>query len=143
TITHYLRHMIIPKFNRAKKLLYKIDKLRAISGHMLGAAEVQVPEDDLDNLRAKSEEGTLELEDPQELLGSILLEIFLVLGFLDYTNVTTGLSVLLTIRMGFLGGTIVGVAILVKGHTFPTSANVRHVGFHMWPTILNTLPVVF
>nr|GEY77906.1 hypothetical protein [Tanacetum cinerariifolium] len=89
------------------------------------------PEDDLDNLQAESEEGTLELEDPQELLGSILLETFLDLGFLEYTNVTTGLSVLLTIRMGSLGGTIVGVAILVKGHTFPTSVNVRPVGFHM------------
>nr|GFA78261.1 hypothetical protein [Tanacetum cinerariifolium] len=85
---------------------------------------VQVPEDDLDNLQAKSKEGTLELEDPQELLGSICLETFLVLGFLEYTNVTTGLSVLLTIGMGSLGGTIVGVAILVKGHTFPTSVNI-------------------
>nr|GFB46510.1 hypothetical protein [Tanacetum cinerariifolium] len=56
---------------------------------------------------AKSKEGTLELEDPQELLGSILLGTFLDLGFLEYTNVTTGLSVLLTIGMGFLGGTIV------------------------------------
>nr|GFB61013.1 hypothetical protein [Tanacetum cinerariifolium] len=48
---------------------------------------VQVPEDDLDNLQEKSEEGTLEIEDPQELLGSILLETFLDLGFLDYTNI--------------------------------------------------------
>nr|GEX30685.1 hypothetical protein [Tanacetum cinerariifolium] len=36
---------------------------------MLRVAGVQVPEDDFDNLQAKSEEGTLELEDPQELLG--------------------------------------------------------------------------
>nr|GEZ73830.1 hypothetical protein [Tanacetum cinerariifolium] len=70
---------------------------------------VQVPKDDLDNLQAKSKEGTLELKDPQELLGSILLDTFLDLGFLEYTNVTTGLSVLLTIGMGSLGGTIVGV----------------------------------
>nr|GFB83575.1 hypothetical protein [Tanacetum cinerariifolium] len=48
--------------------------------------QVQVPEDDLDNLQAESEEGTLELEDPRELLGSILLETFLDLGFLEYTN---------------------------------------------------------
>nr|GEZ83965.1 retrovirus-related Pol polyprotein from transposon TNT 1-94 [Tanacetum cinerariifolium] len=88
---------------------------------------VQVPEDDLDNLQAKSKEGTLEREDPQELLGSILLETFLDLGFLEYTNVTTGLSVLLTIGMGSLRGTIVGVAILVKGHIFPTSVNIRPV----------------
>nr|GFC17056.1 hypothetical protein [Tanacetum cinerariifolium] len=123
--------MIIPKFNSAKKLLYKIDELRAISGHMLRAAEVQVPEDDLDNLQVESEEATLELEDPQELLGSILLETFLDLGFLEYTNVTTGLFVLLTIGMGSLRGTIVEVAILVKGHTVPTSINVLFVGFHM------------
>nr|GFD38520.1 hypothetical protein [Tanacetum cinerariifolium]GFD38537.1 hypothetical protein [Tanacetum cinerariifolium] len=51
-------------FNRAKKLLYKIDELRAITGHMLGATGIQVPEDDLDNLQVRSEEGTLELEDP-------------------------------------------------------------------------------
>nr|GFB18223.1 hypothetical protein [Tanacetum cinerariifolium] len=64
---------------------------------------VQVPEDDLDNLQAKSEEGTLELEDPQELLGSILLDSFLDFGFLEYTNVTTGLSVLLTIGIDEVG----------------------------------------
>nr|GFB63898.1 hypothetical protein [Tanacetum cinerariifolium] len=121
--------MIIPKFNRAKKLLYKIDELRAISGHVLGATGVQIPKDDLDNLQVRSEEGTLELEDPQELLGSNLLGTFLLaaLGFLVYTNVTTGLSMLLTIGMGSLGGTIAGVAIIVKGHTFPTSLNVRPV----------------
>nr|GFC46232.1 hypothetical protein [Tanacetum cinerariifolium] len=106
---------------------------RAISGHMLRATGVQVPEDDLDDLHAEREEATLELEDPQELLGSNLLETFLDLGFLEYTNVTTGLSVLLTIGMGSLGGTKVGVAILVKGHTCPTSVNVLPVGFHMCP----------
>nr|GEW44309.1 hypothetical protein [Tanacetum cinerariifolium] len=116
--------MIIPKFNRTKKLLYIIDELRAISGHMLRAIGVQVPEEDLDDLHVESKEATLELEDPQELLGSNLLETFLDLGFLEYTNVTTGLSVLLTIGMGSLGGTIMGVAILVKGHTCPTSVNV-------------------
>nr|GFB95828.1 hypothetical protein [Tanacetum cinerariifolium] len=91
----------------------------------------------------KSKEGTLELEDPQEFLGSILLETFLVLGFLEYTNVTTGLSMLLTIGMGSLEGTIVGVTILVKGHTFTTSVNILPVGFHMWPIDLNNFPVVF
>nr|GEY79813.1 hypothetical protein [Tanacetum cinerariifolium] len=123
---------IIPKFNRAKKLLYKINELRAISGHMLGATGVQVPEDDLDNLHVRIKEGTLELEDPQELLGSNLLGTFLLaaLSFLVYTIVTAGLSMLVTIGMGSLGGTIVGVIILVKGQTFPTSFNVRPVGFH-------------
>nr|GEW62141.1 hypothetical protein [Tanacetum cinerariifolium] len=85
--------------------------------------------------------GTLELEDPQELLGSIFLAtkdlvivelltgtfLLAALIFLEYTNVTTCLSVLLTIGMGSLGGTIVVVAILVKGHKFPTSVNVRPV----------------
>nr|GFC57124.1 hypothetical protein [Tanacetum cinerariifolium] len=104
---------------------------------------VQVPEDDLENMQEKSKEGTLELKDPQELLGSIMLETFLVLGFLEYTNVTTGLFVLLTIGIGSLEGTIVGVAILVKGHTSPTSMNIYPVGFHMWSTDLNTFPVVF
>nr|GFB46914.1 hypothetical protein [Tanacetum cinerariifolium] len=91
--------------------------------------QVQIPKDDLDNLQSVGEEETLEL-DPQDLLGSILLGTFLALGFLVYTNVTTGLSVLLTIGMGSLGGTIVAVEILVKGHTFPTGVKVHPVGFH-------------
>nr|GEZ53796.1 putative Gag-Pol polyprotein [Tanacetum cinerariifolium] len=134
--------MIIPKFNRTKKLLYKIDELRAISGHVLGATGVQIQKDDLNNLQSVIEVETLKL-DPQDLLGSILLGTFLALGFLVYTNVTTGFFVLLTIGMGSLGGTIVAVAILVKGHTFPTNVKVRPVGFHLYPTILNTLPVDF
>nr|GFC83093.1 hypothetical protein [Tanacetum cinerariifolium] len=114
-------------WGRRHHVLYR-QSIQIVSPRTTG---VQVPEDDLDNLQAKSEEGTLELEDLQELLGSILLDTFLDLGFLKYTNVTTGLSVLLTIGMGSLGGTIVGVAILVKGHTFPTSVNICPVGFHM------------
>nr|GEW98119.1 hypothetical protein [Tanacetum cinerariifolium] len=43
------------------------------------------------------------------------------------TNVTTGLSVLLSIGIGSLRGTIAGVVILVKGHTFPTNVKVRPV----------------
>nr|GFB89018.1 hypothetical protein [Tanacetum cinerariifolium] len=116
--------MIIPKFNRAKKLLYKIDELRVISGHVLGATRVQIPKDDVDNLQSVIEVETLEL-DPQDLLGSILLGTFLALGFL--TNVTTGLSVLLSIGIGSLRGTIAVVAILVKGHTFPTNVKVHPV----------------
>nr|GEU96215.1 hypothetical protein [Tanacetum cinerariifolium] len=98
--------MSIPKFNRTKKFLYKIDELRAIFGHMLGASRVQIPENNLDNLHSISEEGTLELVDPQEFLG---------------------LSVLHSIRIGSLRGTIAVVAILVKGHTFPTNVKVRPV----------------
>nr|GEX18083.1 integrase, catalytic region, zinc finger, CCHC-type, peptidase aspartic, catalytic [Tanacetum cinerariifolium] len=76
-------------------------------------AGVQVPEDNLDNLQSISGEGTLKLEDPQELLGFILLAtedlvivelltgtfLLAALVFLEYTNVTIGLSVLLTIGM--------------------------------------------
>nr|GEV66144.1 hypothetical protein [Tanacetum cinerariifolium] len=65
--------MIIPELNRTKKFLYKVNELRAISDHMLGAFGVQLPENNLDNLHSISEDGTLELMDPQELLGSILL----------------------------------------------------------------------
>nr|GEX30730.1 hypothetical protein [Tanacetum cinerariifolium] len=65
--------MIIPEFNRTKKFLYKVDELRAIFGHMLGAFGVQIPENNLDNLHSIIEDGTLKFEDPQELLGSFLL----------------------------------------------------------------------
>nr|GFD62909.1 hypothetical protein [Tanacetum cinerariifolium] len=54
--------MIIPKFNRAKKLLYEIDELRAISGDVLEATGVQIPKDDLDNLQSMIEVETLELD---------------------------------------------------------------------------------
>nr|GFD09414.1 hypothetical protein [Tanacetum cinerariifolium] len=79
--------MIIPEFNRTKKFLYKVDELRAIFGHMLGASGVQIPENNLDNLYSISEEGTLELVDPQEFLGSVLLETndLLILGLLTGT----------------------------------------------------------
>ncbi|GJX81984.1 hypothetical protein Tco_0331465, partial [Tanacetum coccineum] len=74
---------------------------------MLGAAGVQIPENNFDDLHSSREEdGTLETMDPQDLLGSFLLAdkdlIFLglltgtlvldFLGFLEYTNVTTGLG---------------------------------------------------
>ncbi|GJY89127.1 hypothetical protein Tco_0503755, partial [Tanacetum coccineum] len=65
------------------KLLMK--QLRAISGHMLGAAGVQIPENNLDNLHSpREEDGISETIDPQDLLGSFLLaEIDLVfLGLL-------------------------------------------------------------
>ncbi|GKE20930.1 hypothetical protein Tco_1432442, partial [Tanacetum coccineum] len=41
---------------------------------MLGAAGVQIPEDNLDDLHSlRKEDGTLEIMDPQDLLGSLLL----------------------------------------------------------------------
>ncbi|GJY83792.1 hypothetical protein Tco_0497168 [Tanacetum coccineum] len=47
---------------------------RAISGHMLGAARVQIPENNLDDLQSSREEDeTSETMDPQDWLGSFLL----------------------------------------------------------------------
>ncbi|GKB19127.1 hypothetical protein Tco_0853050, partial [Tanacetum coccineum] len=48
-------------------LIDEIGELRVISGHMLGAAGVQIPEDNLDDLHSSREEdGTLETMDPQD-----------------------------------------------------------------------------
>nr|GFA89298.1 hypothetical protein [Tanacetum cinerariifolium] len=42
-----------------------VGELRAVSGHVLGAAEVQIPENNLDNLHSTVEDdGTLEIVDP-------------------------------------------------------------------------------
>nr|GFD39269.1 hypothetical protein [Tanacetum cinerariifolium] len=56
--------MIILEFNRTQKFLYKVDELRAVSSHMLGASGVQIPENNLDNLHSTVEDGTLEIVDP-------------------------------------------------------------------------------
>nr|GEY67907.1 hypothetical protein [Tanacetum cinerariifolium] len=133
--------MFIPEFNHTQKFLYTVDELRVISSHMLGASRVQIPENNLDNLHLIVENGTLEIVDLQELLGSFLLETndllilhlqtgtlcLASLDFREYTNVTTGLDVLLSIGIGFLKDTIAVVVILVKGHTFPTNVKVRPV----------------
>ncbi|GKC81380.1 hypothetical protein Tco_1137097 [Tanacetum coccineum] len=72
---------------------------------MLGAAGVQIPENNLDDLQASREEdGTLETVDPQDLLGFEVSDSRVI---------------------GFLGGTSVVVVILVKGHAFPTIVKVR------------------
>ncbi|GJV75229.1 hypothetical protein Tco_1506813, partial [Tanacetum coccineum] len=71
---------------------------------MLGAAGVQIPENNLDDLHSSREkDGTLETMDPQ------------------------GLGVSLSRAVSFLRGTSVVVVILVKGHTFPTIVKVRPV----------------
>ncbi|GJY65557.1 hypothetical protein Tco_0467795 [Tanacetum coccineum] len=52
---------------------------------MLGAAEVQIPEDNLDDLySSREEDGTSETMDPQDLLGSLLLADIdlIILGWL-------------------------------------------------------------
>ncbi|GJW99020.1 hypothetical protein Tco_0180828 [Tanacetum coccineum] len=51
--------------NSTKKFVYKVDELRAVFGHMLGATRVQVPEDDLDHLKlVRGEDGAVETLDP-------------------------------------------------------------------------------
>ncbi|GJS49377.1 hypothetical protein Tco_0599498 [Tanacetum coccineum] len=48
--------------------------LRAISGHLLWTQRSQIPEDNLDDLHLlRKEDGTSEIMDPQDLLGSFLL----------------------------------------------------------------------
>nr|GEV44843.1 hypothetical protein [Tanacetum cinerariifolium] len=91
-----------------QKFINEIGELRAISGHVLGAARVQIPENNLDNLHSTVEEdGTFKTVDAQDLLG---------------------LCALLSRGMGLLWGTIVVVVILVKGHAFPTIVKVLPVG---------------
>nr|GFC34190.1 hypothetical protein [Tanacetum cinerariifolium] len=66
--------MIISEFDSTQKFVDEIGELRQISSHMLGAARVQIPENNLDNLHSSREEdGTLETVDLQNLLGSFLL----------------------------------------------------------------------
>nr|GEW36407.1 hypothetical protein [Tanacetum cinerariifolium] len=70
TITYYLFHVIITEFDHTQKFVDEIGELRAISSHVLGAAGVQIPKNNLDNLHSSREEdGTLETVDPQDLLG--------------------------------------------------------------------------
>ncbi|GJW25033.1 hypothetical protein Tco_0038844 [Tanacetum coccineum] len=53
--------MIITEFDSTQEFADEVGELRAISGHMLGAAGVQIPEDNLDDLHSSREEdGTLE-----------------------------------------------------------------------------------
>ncbi|GJX08570.1 hypothetical protein Tco_0196502 [Tanacetum coccineum] len=89
---------------------------------MLGAPGVQIPENNLDDLHSSREEyGTSETMDLQDLLGSFLLA--------DIDLIILGLSVSLSRAVGFLRGTSTVVVILVKGHSFPTIAKVRSVGW--------------
>nr|GEZ00904.1 hypothetical protein [Tanacetum cinerariifolium] len=90
------------------KFIYEVGELRAVSGHVLGATGVQIPENNLDNVHSIVEEdGTLKIRDPQDLLG---------------------LDVLLSRGIGFLRGTLAVVVILVKGYAFPTIVKVLPVG---------------
>ncbi|GJW69750.1 hypothetical protein Tco_0126667 [Tanacetum coccineum] len=86
TIPHNLSNLVVTEFNSTEKLVNKIGELRVISGHVLGASRVQIPQNNLDNLRSTEEEedGATEVLDPRDVPGSILLEIidFAILGLL-------------------------------------------------------------
>ncbi|GJS45481.1 hypothetical protein Tco_0595602 [Tanacetum coccineum] len=88
---------------------------------MLGAAGVQIPENNLDDLHSlREEDGTSETMDPQDLPGSVFLA--------DTNLIILGLDVSHSRAVGFLRGTSAVVVILVKGHAFPTTVKVRPVG---------------
>ncbi|GKB95375.1 hypothetical protein Tco_0981512 [Tanacetum coccineum] len=81
--------MIIPKSDGTQKFTDKVDELRAVFGHMLRASGVQIPQNNLDNLQSIREEDALETVDPQDLLGSLVLEVLdstLVILLLDPTD---------------------------------------------------------
>ncbi|GJZ62600.1 hypothetical protein Tco_0618737 [Tanacetum coccineum] len=114
-------------FMSTQEFIYEISELRAISGHILGAAGVIIPENNLDDLHSSREEdGTSETIDPQDLLGSLLLA-----------------DVSVSRAVGFLRGTSAVVVILVKGHVFPTIVNFRPVGLQVYSIFVNTFPVGF
>ncbi|GKA25151.1 hypothetical protein Tco_0711184, partial [Tanacetum coccineum] len=94
-----------------------------ISGHRLGVAGVQIPENNLDDLHSSREEdGTLETMDPQDLLG---------------------LGVSVSRAIGFRRGILAVVVILVKGHAFPIIVKVRPAGLQVYPIFVNTFTVGF
>ncbi|GKE00719.1 hypothetical protein Tco_1388702 [Tanacetum coccineum] len=117
----------------------KIGELRAISGHVLGATGVQIPQNNLDNLQSirEEEDGATEVLDPRDVSGFIMLAdidfatlgLLLgtdlgTLGLLVYTLVTTCSGATTSREMGTLRGTLLMAVILVKGHMFPTKVKV-------------------
>ncbi|GKC82436.1 hypothetical protein Tco_1138153 [Tanacetum coccineum] len=103
---------VVTKLDSTEKLVNEIGELRAIYSHVLGASGVQIPQNNLDNLRStKEEDGATEVLDPRDVPGSFLLEItdFAILGLL-------------------LEPLVLVAVILVKGHAFPTKVKVLLVG---------------
>ncbi|GJR17509.1 hypothetical protein Tco_0966036 [Tanacetum coccineum] len=96
----------------------KVDELRAVFDHMLGASEVQIPKNNLDNLKlTREEDGAMETLDPQFCMGCELLEMLdstpldLLLKLILVTSLSIsglflrGVVFFATfIRSGFLGG---------------------------------------
>nr|GEU38046.1 hypothetical protein [Tanacetum cinerariifolium] len=134
--------MIIPKSGGTQKFTDKVDELRVIFGHLLGAFRVQIPWNNLDNLQLiREEDGTSEIVDPQDCLGSLVLEVldFIILALqLDSTNLdafgfllqtfSDGDCVITGVIVVSLRGTLLVETILVKGHLFPTIVKVLPVG---------------
>nr|GEW03494.1 hypothetical protein [Tanacetum cinerariifolium] len=103
--------LVVTEFNSTEKFINEIGELRAISDHVLRAAGVQIPQDNFDNLRSIKEE-----EDRATEVQLLQEEWESKRNFLVAVN-------------------------LVKGHTFSTKVKVLLVGFHLYPTELDTLPV--
>ncbi|GJT75948.1 retrovirus-related pol polyprotein from transposon TNT 1-94 [Tanacetum coccineum] len=106
--------MVVTKLDSTRELVKRIGEPESDLSHVLGASGVQIPQKNLDNLRSTKEEedGATEVFDPQDVSGSILLEI-------------TDFAILVTSRgMGSLRGTLLVAVILVKGHTFLTKVKV-------------------
>ncbi|GKC55053.1 hypothetical protein Tco_1077798 [Tanacetum coccineum] len=58
--------LIVTESDSTHKFLNKVDELRAVSCHMLGASGVQITENNLDNLKLTREvDGTSKALDPQ------------------------------------------------------------------------------
>ncbi|GJY00552.1 ribonuclease H-like domain-containing protein [Tanacetum coccineum] len=82
---HNLCNLVVTKLDSTEKLVKESGELRAISGYVLGASGVQIPQNNLDNLRSiEEEDGATEVLDPRDIPGSVLLEIidFTILGLL-------------------------------------------------------------
>ncbi|GJY77168.1 hypothetical protein Tco_0482284 [Tanacetum coccineum] len=65
TITHDLCNLVISESDSTHKFANKVDELRALPGHMLGATRIQVPEYDLYDMKlTREEDGEVEAVDP-------------------------------------------------------------------------------
>ncbi|GJZ13286.1 hypothetical protein Tco_0548516 [Tanacetum coccineum] len=130
--------MIIPKSDGTHEFTNKVDELRAVPGHVLGAARAQIPEDNLNDLKwTQEEDGEAKTLDPQFLLGFELLEI-LYSTFLDFlleprlvislsfseVRLLGGVFLTTVGEVVVLRGTTIVEVILVKGHVFPSIVKV-------------------
>ncbi|GJX51945.1 hypothetical protein Tco_0280314 [Tanacetum coccineum] len=67
--------MIIPESDSTHEFANKVDELRALPGHVLGATSIHVLEDDLNDLKwTWEEDGVVETLDPQFLLDIFILD---------------------------------------------------------------------